>query len=523
MGNTVSSSQSGLRPQPSAEPLRARADQSLEMAQVSSSQQSVITQAGSTHSDHGTQHGDAPGDATSTHGSPDGDTNDRGANTELLHTRNFYVLAAVMLAANIALLVALIYLLVCIDEYRYHRRTQTLVAWLALWLGVFLLFTISGWLKFRRIEGLPTRGARDDRMERVRGLWARTLPAWSIIGTELFAILAIVGYFYGSATKTHFELIWDTESDIVDSALAPGFALFGDYDDAVSANFTEGFRSCSFPVYSNSCDTYFSDPPAKWTEGSPYGTIAYYTLNASDHIKFTAPGQQLKLQANVIWDSDNIMSKYKTKAPQNPSLYTVMYDPRLTDDQFRAAIKCGIIGLTEQPALGSSTYTIDQVTRTHDTLGKLTDRIPDSVCKALAETLYKLDDGFVTYRYHLTSSGTSYADVCDKKGTDQFEQACVSQVIVRFGSFSTTKLISKHGNDIKDIILDMGSIVGAIHGLAVEEQAVNVEKRREDASLKVQEALKRSVDLLSILDTVVEEFDGKGGGDGSECDEVETA
>ncbi|KAK5689011.1 hypothetical protein LTS10_000991 [Elasticomyces elasticus] len=459
MGNVVSSSQGGLRTQPSAEPLRE--DQSLEMAQVSSSQQSGITQAGSIHSDHGTQHGDIPGDDTPTHGSPGGDANDKGANTELLHTRKFYVLAAVMLAANIALLAALIYLLVCIDEYRYHRRTQTLIAWLALWLGVLLLFTIGGWLRFRRIEGLPTDGARDDRMERFRGFWARTLPEWSIIGTELFAILAIIGYFYGSATKTHFRLIWETESDIVASAPAPGFALFGDYQDAVSASFTEGFRSCTFPVYSNSCDTYFSERPAHWTEGSPYGTIAYYTLNASDHIKFTAPGQQLKLQTNVK-DSEDIINDYNTKAPQNPSLYTIMYDPHLTDDQFRAAIQCGIIGLTEQPALGSSTYTIDQVTRTHDKLGKLTNGIADSVCKTLAETLYKLDDGFITYKYHLTSSGTSYTDVCDTKGTGQFEQACVSQVIVRFGSFSTTKLTSKHGNEVKDIILDMGSIVGAI-------------------------------------------------------------
>ncbi|KAK4896590.1 hypothetical protein LTR27_005508 [Elasticomyces elasticus] len=381
---------------------------------------------------------------------------------DLLHTKKFYTAAAVLLAANIALLVALVYLLVRIDEYRYHRLRQTLVAWLALGFGVFLLFTIGGWLRFRRIEGLPGGGARDDRMERFKGLWARTLPEWSIIGTELIAIFAIVVYFYGSATHRHFQLIWETESDIVASAPAPGFALFGDYHDAVSATFTEGFRSCTFPVYSNSCDTYFPERPAHWTEGSPYGTIAYYTLNASDHIKFTAPGQQLKLQTNVKWDSEDINSDYNTKAPQNPSLYTIMYDPRLTDDQFRTALRCGIIGLTEQPALGSSTYTIDQVTRTHDKLGKLTDGIADSVCKTLAETLYKLDDGFITYRYHLTSSGTSYADVCDTKGTGQSEAACVSQVIVRYGSFSTTKLTSKHGNEVKDIILDMGSIVGAI-------------------------------------------------------------
>ncbi|KAK5702155.1 hypothetical protein LTR17_022582 [Elasticomyces elasticus] len=383
---------------------------------------------------------------------------------KLLHTKKFYITAAILLAANIALLAALGYLLTRLDEYQYRPKHQNTVAW-SIYSGVFALLLIVGlvtWLVFRRSQALLTESRRKVRTNWVRGFASRKLPAGSIIGTEFVAFFAIVGYFYGSATHSYFRLVWESESNIVSSALAPGLALFGGYNDAASASFTEGWRSCTFPAYNTSCDALFSERPAKWTDDSPYGTVAYYTFNATNSAKFTDPAQQLKLQTNVQWDSKQLKNLYNTSAPQNPTLHTVMYDQRLTDEQFREALRCGIIGWTEQPALGSSTYTIDQVTRTHDVLGKLTGEIPDPTCKTLAETLYKLDDGYIAYRYHVTSSGTSYANVCDTNGTGQSEDACVTQVIIRYGSFSTTKLTSKHGKEIKDIILDIGSILGAV-------------------------------------------------------------
>ncbi|KAK5711754.1 hypothetical protein LTR15_012349 [Elasticomyces elasticus] len=472
MGNAISSSQGGLRTQPSAEPLLA--GPAMQMAHTPGGQQPENIQTGATNNA-----GTTPQINTGT-GDPDhgnGAQRDPGTNIEFLHSRNFYIGAAALLAANLALLAALAYLIICIDEYQHHRLIQTLVAWLGIWFGVALIGGLIIWWAFKRIATLQ---AEPTRANRVRRLGARWLPAGSIIGTELAAIIAIVGYFYGSATDQYFRLIWESESNISPWALAPGFVILGDYHDATSATFTEGWSSCTFPAYESSCSTHFSERPTKWTEDSPYGAIAYYTLNASNAINFTHPGDQLKLQTNVqctshpaykrprlhtnstVGDSKELSDQYNTTAPQNPSLYTIMYDPRLTNEQFQTAIRCGIIGWTEQPALGSSTYTIDQITQTSDVLGKLTDGILDTTCKKLARTLYTLDDGYMTYRYHLTSSGTSYAYVCDTNGTSQSKAACVAQVIIRYGSFSTIKLTSKHGKEVKEIILDMGSIVGAV-------------------------------------------------------------
>ncbi|KAK5697198.1 hypothetical protein LTR97_007333 [Elasticomyces elasticus] len=59
----------------------------------------------------------------------------------MLNTKKFYIAAAALFAANIALLAAFGYLISRIDEY-HDRKNRTLVAW-GIWLGVFAL-GISG-------------------------------------------------------------------------------------------------------------------------------------------------------------------------------------------------------------------------------------------------------------------------------------------------------------------------------------------------------------------------------------------
>ncbi|KAK3633657.1 hypothetical protein LTR56_015723 [Elasticomyces elasticus] len=53
---------------------------------------------------------------------------------DLLHTKKFYIAAAALFAANVALLAGLGYLINRIDEYQHNRKGQALVAW-GKWLG----------------------------------------------------------------------------------------------------------------------------------------------------------------------------------------------------------------------------------------------------------------------------------------------------------------------------------------------------------------------------------------------------
>ena len=118
--------------------------------------------------------------------------------------------------------------------------------------------------------------------------------------------------------------------------------------------------------------------------------------------------------------------------------------------------------MTEQPALGSTTYTIDEILHTFDDIGKITSASNDSVCVDLTSKIYALPDGgYRTYKYHISSSGISDASSCDTipNATTTY---CVSQILVRYGSFVVSSMESKHGMEKKDMLIEIGAIVGAV-------------------------------------------------------------
>jgi hypothetical protein len=160
-------------------------------------------------------------------------------------------------------------------------------------------------------------------------------------------------------------------------------------------------------------------------------------------------------------NSQYLINRYNTPAPQNPTLYSIMFDARLTPTNFTNAIKCGLLGWTEQPALGSSTYTIDEIRRTSDKLDMIKPQDDTPECKALTKLVYALPGGYKRYRYRLSSSGTAFGYVCDRS-SPQYSQFCTSQVVIRFGSFVASSMTSVHGISKTEILLDISAILGAV-------------------------------------------------------------
>ena len=149
----------------------------------------------------------------------------------------------------------------------------------------------------------------------------------------------------------------------------------------------------------------------------------------------------------------------------NPTLYSTLYDSRMTYDDLQSAFRCGILGWTEQPALGSTTYTIEETTTTSDSRGmyKLNTTVPQD-CQLLFDKLFTLPGGYRTYSYRLSSPGVTSgtADYCDVNGTTDNFNYCISQVLIRYGSFRQTAIESKSGIEQKDILLNVAAITGGV-------------------------------------------------------------
>lgn len=102
------------------------------------------------------------------------------------------------------------------------------------------------------------------------------------------------------------------------------------------------------------------------------------------------------------------------------------------------------------------------VTRTFDVHGKIdTTRLSDT-CGGLASKLYsQKDPAYSTYKFDISSSGAANETLCDvgKKGQ---AKPCISQLLLRYQTFSVTSLRSIPGVEKKDILINEGAIVGAV-------------------------------------------------------------
>ena len=134
----------------------------------------------------------------------------------------------------------------------------------------------------------------------------KILPGASILFTMVLALLFTFLYVHKIAIPQYNSPKWDFGQDIASNLSAPGFAIFGNFNDSASAKFAGNWTTCSFPQFSGdgstSCGTLFSNTTRSIDSG-PYGSMSYFIFNgtseASGLANFTSPSDQLLLQTIV--------------------------------------------------------------------------------------------------------------------------------------------------------------------------------------------------------------------------------
>ncbi len=133
-------------------------------------------------------------------------------------------------------------------------------------------------------------------------------------------------------------------------------------------------------------------------------------------------------------------------------MYVAVGDPSI---DLADGIRCGVIALTEVPALGSTTITIT-AQEVVDAVGK--QEWPLDECKQIFSSQ---DNPYLRYQYSIAGTGTSNGSFCDaSQGSNG--GSCLSQLIVRYASFITSHIESEHGKTPLDIWIEEAAIVGAV-------------------------------------------------------------
>lgn len=71
------------------------------------------------------------------------------------------------------------------------------------------------------------------------------------------------------------------------------------------------------------------------------------------------------------------------------------------------------------------------------------------------------DPAYSTYEFDISSSGATNETLCDV-GKNEQAKPCISQLLLRYQTFSVTSLTSLPGIRRKDILINEGAIVGAV-------------------------------------------------------------
>jgi hypothetical protein len=162
-----------------------------------------------------------------------------------------------------------------------------------------------------------------------------------------------------------------------------------------------------------------------------------------------------------IDDLSGIRKGYSPQAAWTPYIFAAIYDPRI---DLANALDCGLVALTEIPALASNTFTVI-AQKTVDTLGMIPAPETPEICAGFyASTLSKDDEPYLSYSFHLSTMVLSNISLCDSSNSPT--TSCVSQAIIRFGSHVVNEIESKHSIEKTDILINEGAIVGAIQFFA---------------------------------------------------------
>lgn len=140
-----------------------------------------------------------------------------------------------------------------------------------------------------------------------------------------------------------------------------------------------------------------------------------------------------------------------------------MYDARLPD--LGKAIDCGLIALTEIPALASNTlmFTASYIIDDRDMIFKSLD-LPGT-CEDTFRSAYELHDPpYTSYSFHIATMPITDTSLCDTSKNS--EASCVQQNILRLEKHVIDQMESKPGVEPKDIWLNVAAIVGGVQFLA---------------------------------------------------------
>ena len=174
-------------------------------------------------------------------------------------------------------------------------------------------------------------------------------------------------------------------------------------------------------------------------------------------------------------DYGTLQSDYNEWAPQTPYLFATMYDSRIAPNLSKA-INCGLVTLTEVPALASNTFTfgVAQITdgyRMIDYTGSTSDGTTGTTdCTDFHKWAYTLDPPYNSYSFHIASMPISNTTACDS--TYNTSAVCVMQNIIRSERPIIQSMESAPGVETKDIWLDVAAIVGGVQFIAWAVQAL---------------------------------------------------
>ena len=156
-------------------------------------------------------------------------------------------------------------------------------------------------------------------------------------------------------------------------------------------------------------------------------------------------------------NSTNISVHYgNTRSPQNPYLYFALFDPALNFSRFTEALDCGVLALSEMPALGSTTFTVKPYA-VNDTLNA--HHLNNTTCW----NIYDNSQSHVYYESQIASTGDLTSASCDTSlsGYNK-DHDCISQVLIRYATAYLTTYRSTRLKTNIAILTDIGGIAGEV-------------------------------------------------------------
>ena len=139
-----------------------------------------------------------------------------------------------------------------------------------------------------------------------------------------------------------------------------------------------------------------------------------------------------------------------------------MYDARLRD--LGVAIDCGLVALTEIPALASNTLTFSS-SYLKDERNLINLDEASDICRQVYQEAFELESPFYTvYSFHVASMPIANTTACDVSLSSS--ASCMMQNILRSEKPIVQSMESVPGVEVKDIWLNVAAIVGGVQFLA---------------------------------------------------------